>query len=1107
MHSLRSRNSSKKDSEKTPHRDCDIESLFYRPRRSARLASNVASPFLEPKSSFVEPKPPEKRKRGRPRKYPVPCSPTSTAKSSPTLLRSRKRRRTNSGMDDDLSAPQRNNEGPSLRKSLRIRNKMSCKYEENVDEDNFRTKQSTKNDSDANNSSKKDELNLNWRKFFLLELQVNIRQEVDSLELFSKPIEPEEDEYFDDYDVADKKDVMCFDMMEEMITSEEIVTLDQYRECLGKIVKYVRKYKHNKENFVRKQAELIEERSQKLMDNAIQRWEERLKMEEETKIGPKMPSRRSKRHRRQASSDFVAIDDVQDVNHSHDDSKKSLVRYQDKVEEELLQEENESEVSHENITRMKRPRRRKRSRVRYADDGDSLASSSSSKDNDTILEGYDIPFCNPLLTGSTIESCNDRSEWLRLCSKLATVCNEAARRCTLRSNPSAERYEKPLSVSYIKERIEYDDPLEGFIVRTDSEPYQIQGFILTTRFTTWRKTFRWTFDEPAALITPVDHRMHIVDNRGELTKELQSCERDDSNPSQGYSYKRICEISLLGGLGCGSALLSRALSELRQSEKYDYVVLQSTKIAIPFYEKHGFVRVGAVTRFNDIETLPEVAYRHWSEIVNGVAVEPSYMMGRRLKGCSYDCVKEIRPITAISVFDRREEILKALISAHSLLTDALNVRIGSVAYTNSFREILSAARDFAISADDYHLVQLVDKAKCEFTGSHFGKSKRLLRSELRRVDSLAQGDLHEGVLEKGTYRENDQHEGNEAKTATSIDLVARINFGDFSSYDALDVSLPSDFLSRDDFFNVKVILGGEDFWENGLVAKLERSLKATTQMLEAKELAVDNLLSFMSRRSDFKRLEHSQVGIGDRIMLKTDGYDGSPLWVEATVKRQTKIRAVRPYYSGHNGYIVTWNDPEGPKHDRRVLDIRNRGVGKEWCTEIDWASFAVLPISILDCLLIGGKVCYPALNGQIVEGKVTQRIGGGIRNEPTYRVEMKQGTFVNDYCYLSAGAIREAIAIPDCNSSKTKKLLSQTAFPRRKLSSADGVVHLKVDSKKLKGAKQYNELTGEIWAKHRIQKFSLLSVCEKEKDKLKKITNCDEDFIVHLSTGINKNNI
>jgi hypothetical protein len=394
MHSLRSRNSSKKDSEKTPHRDCDIESLFYRPRRSARLASNVASPFLDPKPSFVEPKPPEKRKRGRPRKYPVPCSPTSTAKSSPTLLRSKKRRRTNSGMDDDLSVSQRNNEVHSLRKSLRIRKKMSCKYEENVDEDNFRTKQSIKNDSDANNSSIKDELNLNWRKFFLLELHVNIRQEVDSLELFSKPIEPEEDEYFDDYDVADKKDVMCFDMMEEMITSEEIVTLDQYRECLGKIVKYVRKYKHNEENFVRKQAELIEERSQKLMDNAIQRWGERLEKEEETKMGPNRPPRRSKRHRRQASSAFVAIDDIQDVNHSHDYSKKSVVRYQDKVEEESLQEEHESEVSHENITRMKRPRPRKRSRVRYADDGDSLASSSSSKDNDTILEGYDIPFCN-----------------------------------------------------------------------------------------------------------------------------------------------------------------------------------------------------------------------------------------------------------------------------------------------------------------------------------------------------------------------------------------------------------------------------------------------------------------------------------------------------------------------------------------------------------------------------------------------------------------------------------------------------------------------------------------------------------------------------------------
>mmetsp|Transcript_695 Transcript_695/g.1221 ORF Transcript_695/g.1221 Transcript_695/m.1221 type:complete len:1108 (+) Transcript_695:465-3788(+) len=1101
MKSLRSRNSSKKDSEKTPHRDCDFVTFLHSPRRSARLAtdSNVTSPLVESNSPATDPKPHIKRKRGRPRKNAEPYSPTSTAKSSPKILRSRKRRKTNSDMDELTAMSQRINEGPRLRKSLRIRSMRSYENQGSANGSD-QTQHRTPFDSD-------------WGKTFLLDLQEKIRHKVDSFGLFSKPIERDEDGYYDD------EEVMCFDLMEEMIQSGELESLDQYRECLGKIVKYVRKYKHNEENFVRKQAELIEERGQKIINDAMQQWEDRFVNAVENIKRSTRRCRSRQSYRRKSSSDLLAADASVDENDKNDFSNKTLVRHMDKVKGESLRIEKQNGRLNGHTSRLKRPRRRKKSTVKCIDDDTksfATSSSSSYKDDDiehnSSFEGFEIPFCNPMLSGSHIEACNVRSEWLRLCPKLLIVCNEAARRSTLRSDPSAERYEKPLSLNYINERIEYDDPLEGFIVRTDSEPYHIQGFILTTRFTTWRKTFRWTIDEPAALITPVDHRMHIVDKCGELTKELQSCERDDSNPSQGYSYRRICEISLLGGLGCGSALLSRALSELRQSDKYDYVVLQSTKIAIPFYEKHGFVRVGAVTRFNDIDTLPEVAYRHWSEIVNGVAVEPSYMMGRRLKRCSaYDRIQQHRPITGISKEARKEEIYSALISAYSLLSDALNVRIGSVAYINSFREILSAARDFAISADDYHLVQLIDKAQSEFTGSHFGKSKRLLRSELRCVYPLVQGDWIGDAVEE-LSSDNSQCEETECdfqrletKNCKSIDIVAIINLEELSSYDTLDVSLPSDFLSPDDFFNVKVILNGEEFSENFLVAKLSRSIKATTQMLEAKELAVENMLSFMRKRSDSKRFEQSQVGIGDIIMLKIDGYDGLPLWVEATVKKQTKIRGIRPYYSGHNGYLVTWNDSEGPKHDVRVLDIRNRGVGKAWCTEIDWASFAVLPINILDCLLLGSKVCYPALNGKIVQGKVTQRIGNGIQNEPRFSVEMKQGKMRTQYYHLSAGEIREAVSIPDYNVMKTKKMLSHLALQQRKSSRAEGELTSRRDFKKSSVPKIFDEVTGEFWAKNRIQKYSLLSICDKYKDNLKNISKNDEEFIVHLSTGVNHN--
>ena len=83
-----------------------------------------------------------------------------------------------------------------------------------------------------------------------------------------------------------------------------------------------------------------------------------------------------------------------------------------------------------------------------------------------------------------------------------------------------------------------------------------------------------------------------------------------------------------------------AIKHLEESGKYDYLVLQATKMAIPFYEREGFVRVGAVAKFNDNENMPYVSYRHWSDLVGGTAVEASYMMAMRLPHKQKELMKE-----------------------------------------------------------------------------------------------------------------------------------------------------------------------------------------------------------------------------------------------------------------------------------------------------------------------------------------------------------------------------------------------------------------------------------------------------------------------------------
>jgi len=69
------------------------------------------------------------------------------------------------------------------------------------------------------------------------------------------------------------------------------------------------------------------------------------------------------------------------------------------------------------------------------------------------------------MAGSEITKCD---EWLSKVGDMMQVCNEAARRRTLHVNKNASHYDKPLSESYILERLELDDPVQGFIVQTCS---------------------------------------------------------------------------------------------------------------------------------------------------------------------------------------------------------------------------------------------------------------------------------------------------------------------------------------------------------------------------------------------------------------------------------------------------------------------------------------------------------------------------------------------------------------------------------------------------------------------------------------------------------------
>lgn len=90
------------------------------------------------------------------------------------------------------------------------------------------------------------------------------------------------------------------------------------------------------------------------------------------------------------------------------------------------------------------------------------------------------------------------------------LCNEAAGRFaktqTVKRKDETDGIQtKPLGLEYMADRLDTDDPIVGYMVRTKREGW-LQGFITYTTFTTWHKDFEWNSLVKEAGISDDDKR-------------------------------------------------------------------------------------------------------------------------------------------------------------------------------------------------------------------------------------------------------------------------------------------------------------------------------------------------------------------------------------------------------------------------------------------------------------------------------------------------------------------------------------------------------------------------------------------------------------------------
>ncbi|KAL7492282.1 hypothetical protein ACHAWT_001453 [Skeletonema menzelii] len=236
----------------------------------------------------------------------------------------------------------------------------------------------------------------------------------------------------------------------------------------------------------------------------------------------------------------------------------------------------------------------------------------------------DVPWCAKDLSGSSLFEVTNRQHFNDSIAELTLLCNEASRRSKNKAlTTSKKSTTKPLSIEYIFDRIDTDDPLWGLMVRTDTptsfkgrpsnvkaSPHwkrgMLQGFITVTTFTNWKSSFRFDSLHEMAFAGDSDdleeqmkNGLRKYDEDGSLAEELEATVKGGNPHVEGVVYPKIAEVALFGGLGCGKQLLRLVIEHLERlkssaRQNYDYIVLQATDNSVPFYESMGFTRVGCV---------------------------------------------------------------------------------------------------------------------------------------------------------------------------------------------------------------------------------------------------------------------------------------------------------------------------------------------------------------------------------------------------------------------------------------------------------------------------------------------------------------------------------
>eukprot|EP00656_Telonema_subtile_P029645 TRINITY_DN32731_c0_g1_i3.p1 TRINITY_DN32731_c0_g1~~TRINITY_DN32731_c0_g1_i3.p1 ORF type:complete len:353 (+),score=47.96 TRINITY_DN32731_c0_g1_i3:153-1211(+) len=122
-----------------------------------------------------------------------------------------------------------------------------------------------------------------------------------------------------------------------------------------------------------------------------------------------------------------------------------------------------------------------------------LTTATSSPTGKACYVMSDVKSCLPELSESVVMRPLKRTDWVSCLGEMAALCEEASRQRA--EKLQLDLIPPPLSLAYLADRIDIDDPLWGYQVRSRSKGH-LQGFVTVTAFTSWTLDFEWTNSHP-----------------------------------------------------------------------------------------------------------------------------------------------------------------------------------------------------------------------------------------------------------------------------------------------------------------------------------------------------------------------------------------------------------------------------------------------------------------------------------------------------------------------------------------------------------------------------------------------------------------------------------